>query len=79
MLWADDLSYPLYLLHWPVLVLLYNSLGKRSPWNQPAVYVVASLAISAVVLHAIDLPLRRRASTKRVAAAGMVPAGVPLP
>jgi len=69
MLWAGDLSYPLYLLHWPVLVLIFDSIGKRSPWNQPPTYVAAAFAVSALALQAIDLPLRRRAGTKRVAPA----------
>jgi len=56
--YLGDLSYPLYALHWPVawiITLLYLPVDLA----QPAFVVWICVAAAAVVLHAVDKPLRR--------------------
>ena len=60
LLWLGDLSYPLYLLQAPVLVLL-AFLRVVSP----AAHVAAALLAAALALHLVDYPLRRRAAGTR--------------
>lgn len=51
--WLGELSYPVYAMHVPVIVLfVYLKI------DQPSWAVAATLVLSAVVLHSIDLPLR---------------------
>ncbi len=55
--WLGDLSYPLYLVHVPILLGCF-----LAGVFQPAVVGLAALAAAAVILHAVDLPLRRKPS-----------------
>jgi peptidoglycan/LPS O-acetylase OafA/YrhL len=52
--WLGDLSYPLYLVHVPVMFafLLFGV-------SQPMLIAAASLATAAAILHLVDLPFRR--------------------
>ena len=52
--WLGDLSYPLYLCHVPLLLLLY---GGGRDWAWP-VGVGAVAAGSVLLLHGVDLPYR---------------------
>ncbi|MDE2104838.1 MAG: acyltransferase [Patescibacteria group bacterium] len=52
--WAGDLSYPLYLLHVPAITFL-SALGNRNS----LMMVVCSLAVSALILHGVDYPVRK--------------------
>lgn len=52
--YLGDLSYPLYLLHVPVLLFSYAVLGTRNA----AIMVLLTLAVTAFVYHAIDHPIR---------------------
>ncbi len=52
--YLGDLSYPLYLLHLPVYILIYNRWHATS-W---IIYIGATFALSAVILHGVDKPLR---------------------
>jgi peptidoglycan/LPS O-acetylase OafA/YrhL len=53
--WLGDLSYPLYLVHVPVMFALF-----LSGVSEPAVVGCASLAVAAAVLHLVDIPFRHR-------------------
>jgi peptidoglycan/LPS O-acetylase OafA/YrhL len=52
--YLGDLSYPLYLIHYPIIITLNGVLGVRS---QPLL-VAASLFASTVCLHMVERPLR---------------------
>ena len=52
--YLGDLSYPVYLLHLPVYILIYSRWHATS-WM---VYIGATFALSAVILHWVDRPLR---------------------
>lgn len=52
--YLGDLSYPLYLLHVPVLLFSYAVLGTRNA----AIMVLLTLVVTAFVYHAIDHPIR---------------------
>ena len=62
--WLGELSYPLYLCHAPILILLY---GGGREWTWP-LGLLAVAAGSIVLLHGVDLPYRayaRRRSSHR--------------
>jgi peptidoglycan/LPS O-acetylase OafA/YrhL len=54
-----DVSYPLYLMHTPVYVLLANTRLNMGPWAPLAYYGIA-LAVSAAVYWSVDLYSKRR-------------------
>lgn len=56
--YLGDLSYPLYLSHMPVYIILYLTMGH---WmrHMPLSYLVVSVVASIVIYHIIDAPLRR--------------------
>lgn len=53
--YLGDLSYPLYLIQAPVLVILAANDHKLSCWY----FLVSSIAASALVLHLVDYPAQR--------------------
>jgi peptidoglycan/LPS O-acetylase OafA/YrhL len=59
--YLGDLSYPLYLVHVPVMAWL----GRITTWYDPYAYIAASLAVAALVHHGIDVPLRARFANRR--------------
>lgn len=66
-----DLSYPLYMVHWPVLVLLAGGDAERPFW----LYLILPVAAAVIVLHGVDYPYRayvrrRAASVARAPLAG---------
>jgi peptidoglycan/LPS O-acetylase OafA/YrhL len=57
--YLGDISYPLYLLHYPILFALTSSILKTHPeWNYGIVQVGISLAAAIVAYQYIDKPLR---------------------
>lgn len=52
--WLGELSYPIYAVHIP-MIFIFLHWGVK--W--PAVIVLSVLAVSVLVLHTVDLPLRR--------------------
>jgi peptidoglycan/LPS O-acetylase OafA/YrhL len=52
--WLGDLSYPIYAVHVPI-VILYVYWGVKAP----SLIALTVIVVSIVVLHAIDLPARR--------------------
>ena len=52
--YLGDVSYPLYLLHFPLCIALFAILHVTSGW----IYIAAALAASVIVTSAIEAPLR---------------------
>ena len=67
--YLGELSYPLYVLHLPILIFAYAVLGVRSA----PVMVMLALLGAALFYHGIDWPLRHRNRARRAAIA--LPAG----
>jgi peptidoglycan/LPS O-acetylase OafA/YrhL len=65
--YLGDLSYPLYLLHYPIILYLNGVLGVRS---YAAIFAAVILG-SALCHHAIDRPLRRMIARRRLFLTGM--------
>ncbi len=56
-----DLSYPVYLIHWPLVVFAYDFLPREG--LAPLLFTMAgSILLSVVILRWIDLPLQRARS-----------------
>lgn len=60
-----DISYPLYIVHYPLMYLFYrhvwnNSLSFGEAWPVAVGVVVASIALAWCALRLYDLPLRKR-------------------
>ena len=66
--YLGDLSYPLYLVHVPLMAWT----SRWTTWTDPYAYVGISLCASALLYHFVDAPLRRRFSW-RVAEAHTAP------
>jgi peptidoglycan/LPS O-acetylase OafA/YrhL len=52
--WLGDVSYPLYAIHLPILIVFL-----RFRLSYPFGAIACSLLLSAAILHLVDLPLRR--------------------
>lgn len=61
--WLGDLSYPLYLLHFPTYALLSALHVRLNGWAM----IGLSIAAAAICLHAVDLPYRAYAKRRRTA------------
>ena len=60
MKYLGDLSFPIYLLHYPVLYVLTSTVFKSYPqWNHEIVHIAIVLGVAALVLKYVDRPLRR--------------------
>lgn len=70
--WLGDLSYSLYLWHWPVLVLWAARTGaERGPLETAALLGVV-LMLSVASYHLVENPVRRGRSWRRSARRGLV-------
>lgn len=63
--WLGRLSYPLYIVHYPLMYLFYawvwaEGLTFGQSWHVAMIVVVASIAIAYLALRFYDEPLRRR-------------------
>jgi hypothetical protein len=54
-----DISYELYLWHWPLIVLFTTLLGKSPGWKWSVVLVTASIGLAWLTTKYIDDPVRR--------------------
>ena len=58
--WVGDLSYSIYLWHWPALVLAAPLFTREDPeWLQKTVLMGAVLALSMLTYHLVEQPFRR--------------------
>jgi peptidoglycan/LPS O-acetylase OafA/YrhL len=64
--YLGEISYPLYLLHYPVLFALTSSLLKKHPdWNYGIVETIVALAVAVLAYHLVDRPLRSGIGRRR--------------
>lgn len=67
LIYLGELSFPLYLIHYPVLFALSSSVFKTHPeWNYGIVHVAISLVAAAAVYHLIEKPVRRFVGRQRL-------------
>jgi peptidoglycan/LPS O-acetylase OafA/YrhL len=69
--WLGELSYPLYLVHWPICVVALAALSESGRGPFPAYMVVAAsigsaIAINHLLVRPIDVWRQRRAKTASV-------------
>ena len=62
---VGDISYSLYLWHWPLLILAPEALGHRLSARETVVVVLAAVALSAASYHWVENPLRHAAVLTR--------------
>ncbi len=66
--WLGDISFSLYLLHWPIII--YFASGKSSLTLPTRIFIVAlSIALAALLYYFYENPIRR---SKRIAAKSLV-------
>ena len=58
MRWIGNISYPLYLWHWPLLAYLNLQYPGGAPLPSRLAALAASVALAAITCHAIEKPLR---------------------
>ena len=58
---GGDLSYALYLWHWPLLAVLPFLFDRRVPWWAPALAVAATVVLAVLTNRLVETPLRRSA------------------
>ena len=63
--WLGRLSYPLYLWHWPVLVLAEQAYGGRLPGHVRALLVLLSVGLAALTYLGLEDPIRRSRHLQR--------------
>jgi peptidoglycan/LPS O-acetylase OafA/YrhL len=74
LLWLGNLSYSLYLWHWPILILAAESAGKTSlPLSQSLVWVGVAVVASVVTYRLVENPIRhaRVIAASRLASIGL--------
>ncbi len=70
--WLGDLSYPLYMVHYPFIWLFMSYLEARKPaaaqlWVLVPILTVALLTFAHLIMTYVDTPIRRYLSGKRIA------------
>ncbi|UXA16764.1 acyltransferase [Mycobacterium sp. SMC-4] len=63
--YLGDISYSLYLVHWPVFALTAARIGDEFSWPTGLVLIAATFAAATVMYHAFENPIRR---SRRLAA-----------
>jgi peptidoglycan/LPS O-acetylase OafA/YrhL len=59
------ISYPLYLVHWPVNVFATTRLGSTYTWQWRLGMLVLSIALAAAIFHGVEGPIRRWLENKK--------------
>jgi peptidoglycan/LPS O-acetylase OafA/YrhL len=60
--WLGELSYPWYLWHWPLIVLVPEAVGHPLAWPALAALSVGALGLAFVTLHLVERPIRNARS-----------------
>ncbi|WP_236594374.1 acyltransferase family protein [Saccharothrix sp. 6-C] len=63
--YVGDISYSLYLWHWPVIVFVLELTGRESLAGYEALAAGVSLVLAAVSKHFVEDPFRRRRPARR--------------
>lgn len=58
--WVGQVSYGVYLWHWPIRVAIDENRTNLSGWELAVVRVAATFAIAALSYYLVELPIRRR-------------------
>ena len=64
MVWLGKVSYPLYLVHWPILILLKDALPDYS-WSYRAAGLLVSVLLAWAVWRFVETPIRSMAISLR--------------
>jgi peptidoglycan/LPS O-acetylase OafA/YrhL len=56
--YLGEISYPLYLLHYPVLFAVTSAIGPKSIWNTGPFEVAVAIAAAVLAYHTVDRPMR---------------------
>lgn len=59
LVYVGKISYPLYLVHWPVNVFAAAALGDRYAWGWRLTMLLLSAALASLIYHGIEGPARR--------------------
>ena len=70
------ISYGLYLYHWPLFLMIDNAHTGLVGWQLLAVRLAATLAVSVVSFHLVELPIRQRRFLKGWHLAAALPAAL---
>jgi peptidoglycan/LPS O-acetylase OafA/YrhL len=71
--WLGEISYPLYLWHWPLLVIPVVYFGRGLHMYERAICIIATLLLADLTHRYIEEPLRHRSFTpKRVVRLGVL-------
>lgn len=58
--WLGDIAYPLYLWHWPLLIIFTVALGLETPpWWLGVIIIAVSLGLADVTHRFVEKPLRQ--------------------
>jgi peptidoglycan/LPS O-acetylase OafA/YrhL len=71
--WLGNLSYSLYLWHWPILIIAAESRGKAAlPFSQNLGWLALALAASFITYNLVENPIRHAKALKRTVWASIV-------
>jgi peptidoglycan/LPS O-acetylase OafA/YrhL len=57
--YIGKISYPLYLVHWPINVFASGALGTDYSWGWRLAMLLLSVALAALIYHGVEGPARR--------------------
>jgi peptidoglycan/LPS O-acetylase OafA/YrhL len=63
--WLGDISYSLYLWHWPLLILGSAYLGRTLNTGENLMLVAVAILLSALSYYLLENPIRNKASLRR--------------
>jgi peptidoglycan/LPS O-acetylase OafA/YrhL len=64
LVWLGTISYSLYLVHWPIVLMLKDDRLHTGRWAGIAIRVAVSLVVAVALHHGVERPLRRVVSTR---------------
>lgn len=57
--WVGLISYPLYLWHWPILVLGHHYFGTQFDWKVKVIAIALAIILSALCYYLLETPIRK--------------------